>query len=174
MTPRAEQIRVCEQCGERYSRASLAHPIGDKHWAQRRFCSAACRKAALRPTEEKTCSECGSAFSRAERRHSDEQWAARLTCGPRCQAARARRLRQGPGNPSWAGDSPTSTSTRYTRAQKAIPEVEPCEDCATEQRIHRHHKDKNTLNNDPTNIAFLCVRCHAALHAREKETPHGR
>lgn len=30
----------------------------------------------------------------------------------------------------------------------------------------RHHKDGNTLNNDPSNIQFLCVKCHMALDGR--------
>jgi hypothetical protein len=45
----------------------------------------------------------------------------------------------------------------------------PCEECGAkpeEKRICRHHKDKNTLNNEVDNIQFLCASCHQALHMK--------
>lgn len=53
----------------------------------------------------------------------------------------------------------------YARARK-IPRQESCDRCGTSGIIDRHHKDGNQLNNDPSNIAFLCRRCHKHAHSR--------
>ena len=56
----------------------------------------------------------------------------------------------------------------YSRARK-IQRADRCEKCGSDGDglIDRHHKDQNQLNNDPSNIAFLCRQCHREAHCRE-------
>ena len=49
-----------------------------------------------------------------------------------------------------------------SRALRKFP-ARPCERCGT-AKAERHHKDENTLNNDPSNVEFLCKPCHLAEH----------
>lgn len=53
-------------------------------------------------------------------------------------------------------------------AQRLYPETEPCEVCGKAGRgrgvIDRHHRDSDRLNNDRSNIAFLCRKHHLAAH----------
>jgi hypothetical protein len=39
-----------------------------------------------------------------------------------------------------------------------------CEGCGTTQRLSIHHRDRNWRNNDPANLATLCMSCHTKLH----------
>jgi hypothetical protein len=49
--------------------------------------------------------------------------------------------------------------TGRTRAEHMFPVTEPCEGCGN-PKTERHHIDGNTLNNDRSNISFLCRKCH--------------
>ena len=51
------------------------------------------------------------------------------------------------------------------RALRMYPEDVPCERCGA-QHSERHHKDGDTLNNAPSNIARLCRKCHMAEDGR--------
>ena len=64
---------------------------------------------------------------------------------------------------AWKGDLATVKSKR----ERAITlyELGDCEDCGKPAR-DRHHKDGNTGNNAPSNIAILCRRCHMAADGR--------
>jgi hypothetical protein len=50
------------------------------------------------------------------------------------------------------------------KAQKVITAMLRCEQCSSETDLQRHHKDRDTENNDPQNLAILCRTCHAAEH----------
>lgn len=79
--------------------------------------------------------------------------------------ARERLRHPGPTNGAWKGDLAKKGSGRH-RAQ-ALYELRPCAVCGAEpvnKQVHRHHKDGNPLNNEPDNIAFLCVKHHAEAH----------
>lgn len=39
-----------------------------------------------------------------------------------------------------------------------------CAECEVAPATDRHHWDRDTLNNAPTNVVFLCHRCHQRLH----------
>lgn len=72
--------------------------------------------------------------------------------------------KRGPNNPGWKGDNASSQAGRL-RAQRMFPAM-PCEACGV-QEGHRHHLDRNTLNNERSNIEFLCPACHAKRHIAE-------
>ena len=41
-----------------------------------------------------------------------------------------------------------------------------CESCNVAPPLDRHHKDSNTQNNERSNIAFLCRKCHQKADGR--------
>lgn len=51
-------------------------------------------------------------------------------------------------------------------AKRWFPMPELCEACEKVPPVDRHHRDGNSQNNDPSNIAFLCRRCHMAADGR--------
>lgn len=63
-------------------------------------------------------------------------------------------------------------ATREDKAGRYIAErdhpPEPCEHCGMPYggrgRVQRHHRDGNRLNNDRSNIQFLCVKAHKDAH----------
>ena len=46
-----------------------------------------------------------------------------------------------------------------------------CESCKESPAVERHHKDDNPLNNDPSNLLFVCRKCHMRLDGRISDTP---
>jgi hypothetical protein len=54
------------------------------------------------------------------------------------------------------------------RARKLFPELADCEMCNAAPAVDRHHKDNNPCNNEPSNIARLCRKCHMIVDGRLK------
>lgn len=77
---------------------------------------------------------------------------------------RIRQSKLGSRNPRWGGDSVSAKAGRL-RAKRLYRVTKPCEVCGTSQ-AERHHRDGNTLNNAPTNIAFLCRKHHMEADGR--------
>ena len=50
-------------------------------------------------------------------------------------------------------------------AWRHIPLAEKCEECEA-PAVDRHHKDGDPSNNDLTNVASLCRRCHMLADGR--------
>lgn len=73
--------------------------------------------------------------------------------------------KMGERNPNWRGDSICEDSGR-DRAWRWFASPATCGICGKETKTERHHKDGNTLNNAPSNIAFLCRRCHMLADGR--------
>jgi hypothetical protein len=69
----------------------------------------------------------------------------------------------GPDHPRWKGDT-ALTQTKRDRARRRY-RLGPCEQCGA-PATDRHHKDGNTGNNEPRNIAILCRRCHQQVDGR--------
>jgi flavin-dependent thymidylate synthase len=75
----------------------------------------------------------------------------------------------GEKNSRWLGDNASPNAGRL-RAQKLFPK-QPCEACGYSEG-HRHHLDRNTLNNHRSNIQFLCNSCHQLKHLEEDGSPN--
>ncbi|KKK49301.1 hypothetical protein LCGC14_3136420 [marine sediment metagenome] len=71
----------------------------------------------------------------------------------------------GEQNSNWRGDKATVLSGR-DRARRMYPVPKPCTMCG--EKGERHHKDGNTLNNEPINIDWLCRRHHMMADGRSK------
>lgn len=50
-----------------------------------------------------------------------------------------------------------------------------CVACGAAPAVQRHHRDRDSFNNEPGNLAFLCRSCHETIHRRPPPThcPHG-
>jgi hypothetical protein len=67
---------------------------------------------------------------------------------------------------AWRGDDAHPDAKRMRARRKFEIAGRTCEDCGNSPAVDRHHKDGDTGNNDATNIAFLCRRCHMAADGR--------
>jgi hypothetical protein len=67
-------------------------------------------------------------------------------------------------NGHWKGDA-VSVDAARDRLKRRMPIQGPCVECGAKAH-DRHHKDGNTRNNDPSNIAQLCRRCHMRADGR--------
>lgn len=73
-------------------------------------------------------------------------------------------IRSGMLGVHWKGDN-ASQGQGNIRAIKLFPILGKCELCER-NATDRHHKDGNTLNNEPTNIQRLCRKHHIFLDGR--------
>ncbi len=70
----------------------------------------------------------------------------------------------GAAHPRWLGGKAGVRAGR-DRALRRYRDVQPCENCG-DQQAERHHRDGDTLNNEPENIAWLCRKCHMQSDGR--------
>ena len=103
------------------------------------------------------CEKCGSMFQLNANEAKRTGQRCRRFCSRRCS-------KFGSNNPKWKGDSITVGAGR-NRAQERFPDLGQCQRC-NRPATDRHHKDDNTANNDPSNIAFLCRICHMTIDGR--------
>lgn len=71
----------------------------------------------------------------------------------------------GPNNARWAGDEVSIQGGRL-RARRMYPGQHVCERDGCTRKAERHHKDGDTKNNAPENIAFLCNKHHKEADGR--------
>jgi len=91
-------------------------------------------------------------------------WVRSVTRCKKCYSE-ALRLRVGSANPEWGKFSSTQTSQGHDRAKRRF-KLGPCQRCGKPGK-HRHHRDRNPLNNTPSNIEILCFSCHQLEHNRQ-------
>jgi hypothetical protein len=84
-----------------------------------------------------------------------------------CKVCTGKR-RFGAGTPNWNGDRATR-KTGHQRAQRRFPVLGKCQRCGLKDARERHHKDGNTLNNEPGNVDKLCYSCHRIVEPRNKK-----
>ena len=78
--------------------------------------------------------------------------------------------KRGKLNPRWGGDNIDPKNGRC-RTRRMYP-IQPCHICGG--KAERHHKDGNTLNNEPANIDFLCRKHHMESDGRMDRRENGR
>ena len=52
----------------------------------------------------------------------------------------------------------------HTKAQRKYRDLGLCEVCGLVDATERHHKDKDTHNNERSNLTFVCRPCHMQIH----------
>lgn len=100
------------------------------------------------------CHACGTPLARKRfngRLEDRTRFLARIYCDERCMADGMRQ------------DTVTLAGNR-SRAAKLRGRV--CEECGSTAGLHAHHRDEDTSNNAPENIATLCGPCHLRWHWR--------
>lgn len=147
---------TCVRCEYEWFRRSNGKPLKCPRCGQRWDVP---RRWTKHPRVLVTCFTCGLDFMRKQS-HIDMGYAHHF-CSRECSWAYTRKLFTGEGGPAWNGDNVGRPAGRQ-RARR-LYSSRPCEVCSA-TRAERHHRDGNTLNNDPSNIAFLCHKHHFALH----------
>lgn len=82
---------------------------------------------------------------------------------PTLRVTRAKVRITGSTHPAWKGDN-ASDGAKRTRARRMYV-VDDCERCG-KPAMDRHHRDGNPGNNDPSNVAILCRKCHMLADGR--------
>lgn len=98
----------------------------------------------------------------------------RVVNAQRCRPCYKLHVR-GANNPAWVGDE-GKPGTGRARARRKF-KLGSCAWPGCDEPAHdRHHKDGNTLNNDPSNVAGLCQRHHMEGDGRLRitHTPEAR
>lgn len=74
-------------------------------------------------------------------------------------------MRVGEKNPMWGGNN-VKKQAGNDRARRLFKNNKcPCEVCNT-NKVEIHHKDSNPLNNDVSNISWLCRKHHMEIDGR--------
>ena len=141
---RTSGTKNCEICGKQFnhisSRASVA-----------KYCSTKCYNKAQSKKGRTTyeCRHCGKAF-KAPKSHN------RIYCSKECVNKGHKSI--------WKA---TYTTVRKVLKRKGL--IEKCQRCGYSKMpnlLGVHHKDRNRLNNDLSNLEILCPNCHSEEHAK--------
>ena len=108
------------------------------------------------PTQK--CRHCGSSFRSKSRNPS--AYFCSMSCSHR---GRKRPNQFGERNPGWKGHRASIGSARE-RARTRYP-AQCCKLCGA-QNAERHHQDGDPYNNEASNLAILCRRCHMIVDGR--------
>lgn len=71
---------------------------------------------------------------------------------------------RGESHYAWKGDDVQVTEGRQ-RARTLYKDIGQCRECAA-PAVDRHHRDGDTLNNEPDNVVPLCRSCHMRVDGR--------
>lgn len=96
----------------------------------------------------RNCNRCGTPYV---------GWG-RFYCKPSCRIQP-----KGEESPSWKGDNITKQTGRGRAV--AMYGKQPCEKCGKE-KTDIHHIDSNPVNNERSNIMFLCRKHHIEIEQR--------
>jgi hypothetical protein len=73
---------------------------------------------------------------------------------------------KGEAHHAWKGHAATPKRGRVRAESLFDITGQTCATCRTTPARERHHLDGDPLNNDPTNVVFLCARCHHHAHLK--------
>lgn len=107
----------------------------------------------------KICPACGRTFTRAEIGQNAAHWEQRRFCSNECAAPARAEAQRGRIRKADAG-----AQAGRKRARQLYPGPHVCDECGRPAEIH--HRDGDPLNNDRSNIAFLCRRHHIGVENR--------
>ena len=109
-------------------------------------------KKPRRPLAPKICVVCGKGFFIKAYRE-----AVYKVCSTECRVVYRRHRQTGANNSNWRHES-NNYGTGHSRAIATFT-LEPCVVCGSE-KSERHHIDGNYMNNERSNIMFLCRKHH--------------
>jgi hypothetical protein len=118
-----------------------------------------------KPTPDKACEKCGKKLERKRingRLEDLSVFNRRHYCDRACMAA--------------AQEGVIKVPNAKNGRRQAAKTVRPaCDRCGKNtSRLSVHHKDENTLNNDPGNLESLCGSCHKKEHLSRSSSRRGK
>ena len=143
---RKGKVKQCLHCGKDFY--SKPARVGTS-----RFCSSYCvgkhNTTGKVSTFDVVCIQCGNEFTYETRSKVPKKWCSR--------ACRTKHRLLNVGN----------MEGRKRFSSKGL--IKQCEKCGYDEEpriLGVHHKDKNRLNNDDSNLAVLCPNCHSLEHLK--------
>ncbi len=146
---------VCQACKKSFP----VKPVFVRR-GQAKFCSLACKYVGTRTGKMVSCFQCGREVYRKPRllRLSKSKL---FFCTKSCQTKWRNEFFVGPKHPNWKHGRSAYQSVLKRARRPAL-----CEVCNTKDSrvLAVHHKDRNRLNNNLDNLAWLCHNCHFLVH----------
>lgn len=146
---------LCGICGKDFYVKPSHQKMG---WGK--YCSAACRTKAQFNGGSVNCTICGKSIyrSKAQQKNSDS---GKFFCSKSCQTHWRNGFFIGEKHPNWINGE-----SAYRRILKSFNKNPKCLRCGlTDERIlNAHHLDHNRLNNDGSNLVWVCLNCHFLIH----------
>lgn len=184
-------LHVCKHCGGKFHRApaqmaghekggfcsrkcfglakikpeTLICPLcgGKKSWGGK-TCMQCRAKKQLKSTPQ-PCRYCGKPVYRGPAQYQQTNRRMGVFCNKECFS----RFQVGPNNASYVhGQSPPDYPKAFKKIRPMIVGREHglCFLCFAKKKLDVHHIDRDTRNNDPTNLVALCRSCHARQNAK--------
>jgi len=152
------KCRVCFR--EYYTKASwfkIGHGV---------YCSVKCRGVANRKGKHVDCFACGKTIYKALRELKRSQ-SKKYFCSTRCSLSWINSSHFEENSANWKGGRYC-----YKNIMKRKGDRYECRVCGkTDKRILAvHHVDKNRLNNNSKNLAWLCYNCHFLVHLNSPQS----
>lgn len=153
-------VKKCKTCGKEFK----TKPYFVKNGGGK-YCSATCHHEGIRKGKNVKCFVCGAEVYKAlqslKRSKSNK-----FFCGKSCQAKWRNTEFIGQKHINWKNGRYVY---RSVLSRNKIPKK--CRLCGTiDTRVLQvHHIDKNRINNELRNLAWLCCNCHFLVHHDEVE-----
>src|SRR3989344_2363672 len=155
MVRRSRVMVSCGRCSKTFSAkpSHISHGFG-------KYCSRQCSALSQRTGKEVFCDVCGKAVYRAPK-YLEKSKSGKFFCTKSCQTLWRNQLYVGEKHANWKYGRAAYRSI-LGRAKR----LRVCEVCKTKDTriLTVHHIDRNRINNDLSNLAWLCNNCHFLVH----------
>lgn len=153
-------IVVCGICGGDFYVKPSHQKLG---WGK--YCSSLCRSRAQFNGTGVNCHICGKDIYRSLGRIKKSA-SGKYFCSKSCQTKWRNGYFIGDKHANWIDGS-----SAYRRILKSSTDAQICTLCGlTDKRIlNAHHLDHDRLNNDKSNLVWLCLNCHFLIHHDKNE-----
>jgi|SRR3989344_2687379 len=137
-----------------------------KGWGK--YCSKKCNNEGQRNGRMFPCHTCKQGTYRTPKDQSKSK-SGRFFCNKSCQTLWRNSIYVRERHPNWKGG--TATYRDILLQTKVVP---MCKRCKSEDMrvMTAHHKDRNRINNSPSNLIWLCRNCHYLVHNYKNESKH--
>ncbi len=145
----------CEKCGKEFKKKASQILYYKKH-----FCSAYCSYEGRKKGKVVQCHVCGIETYKIQKALKNSK-SGYFFCSKSCQAKWRNQEFIGAKHSNWKTGR---SAYRSVLTRNKIAKI--CTLCKTEDErvLAVHHIDRDRLNNDLTNLAWLCHNCHFLVH----------
>lgn len=131
-----------------------------------KYCSNTCHHASQRNGSILKCSICDKQVYRSQK-NQRRSLSGKFFCTKSCQTVwRNSQLFANENHPNWS-----SGQFSYRQRLLRSDAVQACAKCSTDDMrvMAVHHRDRNRLNNQVSNLVWLCHNCHYLVHHYKDE-----